>query len=109
MRWIWSSPPAPGSACGTSSTSQEPGQSLPAEVDPETLRAAVAQVGSDRVLISSLAYAPHRLASVHAPHNFQPEWTEAFRAAFPAPGPLPESDDRQEFYGLENGAVVPLR
>ena len=39
----------------------------PAEVDPETLRAAVAQVGSDRVLISSLAYAPHRLASVHHP------------------------------------------
>lgn len=80
----------------------------PAAVDPETLEAMIAQAGADRVLISSLAYAPHRLAFVHAPARFRAEWTEAFRTAYPAPVTLPEGDAQQVFFGLEKGAVVPL-
>jgi hypothetical protein len=80
----------------------------PAYEDPDQLAAALADAAPGRVLISSLAYAPHRLAFAHSPRSARPEWTAAFVAAFPPPEPLPEGEE-QRFYGFENGDVVPLR
>jgi hypothetical protein len=79
----------------------------PARLDPEVLQAKIAAAAGE-VLVSSLAYAPHRLASDYNAATIHPEWREVFRAAYPPPGPLPEDDTRQVFFGIANGRVVPL-
>lgn len=80
----------------------------PRRVSPEDLAAKIAATGSGRVLVSSLVYAPHSLSGEYNKRIIEPAWGEAFRAAYPPPGPLPEDDSRQVFFRLVEGRLIPL-
>ena len=75
----------------------------PASTDPEVLRARIAQTDPARVLISSLAYAPHPLFAVEKRAAANPAWTAAFAESFAQPGDLNADPLRQRFFTLADG------
>ena len=81
---------------------------LARHTEPEMMAGRLAQTDPARVLISSLAYAPHPLFGIENPRGVQPAWTEAFAARFPPPTPLPATAEDQLFYGFGNGVVRAL-
>ncbi|MDZ7842660.1 MAG: hypothetical protein U5R46_17815 [Gammaproteobacteria bacterium] len=81
----------------------------PARTEPTRMRAALDGTAPERVLISSLAYRPHRLFGIENPPAIRADWAQAFSDAFPPPDTVPPPDGPQLFYRIAGGNVVPLR